>query len=62
MELTNYVREGDIEALTKWFEDNPSPSNDEITNGGVSIAHWAASTEHTEVRILNTPQLLETSD
>lgn len=49
MELTNFVREGDLESLEKWFQDNPEPSQDDITNGGVSIAHWAASADNTEV-------------
>lgn len=54
MELTNYVREGNLESLEKWFEDNPEPTQDDITNGGVSIAHWAASGDNTAVRLSTT--------
>lgn len=51
MELTNFIREGDLAAVQKWLEDNPDPSKDSVTSGGVSIAHWAASGENTDVRI-----------
>jgi hypothetical protein len=49
MELTNMVREGDLDALETWFEQNSEPTKDEIMSGGVSIAHWAASADNTEV-------------
>ena len=52
MELTNWIREGDLEALDKWFDDNADPSKDEYISNGVSIAHWAASAENTDVRLL----------
>ena len=49
MELTNWIREGDLEALDKWFDDNADPSKDEYISNGVSIAHWAASAENTDI-------------
>jgi ankyrin repeat protein len=49
MELTNLVREGVLEPLEQWFEDHPEPASDEVTMGGVSVAHWAASGESAEV-------------
>lgn len=43
------IREGDLDAIEKWFEDNPEPSKDMYITNGVSIAHWAASAENIEV-------------
>eukprot|EP01122_Echinamoeba_exundans_P000838 TRINITY_DN1077_c0_g1_i2.p1 TRINITY_DN1077_c0_g1~~TRINITY_DN1077_c0_g1_i2.p1 ORF type:complete len:379 (-),score=51.42 TRINITY_DN1077_c0_g1_i2:676-1740(-) len=43
MEIINAVREGDQDAVQRWFQDNPDAAANQLVSLGVSAAHWAAS-------------------
>jgi hypothetical protein len=48
MEVISYVQAGNMESLKGWLEEHPDPDGSMLTFGGVSVMHWAASS-NTEV-------------